>query len=74
MKVMKKLAAVLLSICLAVPMSGVLVFAADGRLSFSDPETKVGENVNVDLAVRSGEGNIGDVSVTLSYDTDSRYL
>lgn len=70
MKVMKKLAAVLLSICLAVPMSGVLVFAADGRLSFSDPETKVGENVNVDLAVRSGEGNIGDVSATLSYDTD----
>lgn len=71
MKVMKKLAAVLLTICLMVPMSGVLVFAADGRLSFSDPQTKVGENVNVDLAVRSGEGNIGDVSVTLSYDTES---
>ena len=43
MKALKKAAAALLAVCLMVPMFSFVVFAADGRLMFSDPETKVGE-------------------------------
>ena len=50
----KKLAAVALSLCLTVPMFSTIVSAADGSLMFSDPQTKVGEEVSVDLVVRSG--------------------
>ena len=41
----KKLAAVALSLCLTVPMFSTIVSAADGSLMFSDPQTKVGEEV-----------------------------
>ena len=47
----KKLAAVALSLCLTVPMFSTIVSAADGSLMFSDPQTKVGEEVSVDLVV-----------------------
>lgn len=69
MKALKKAAAALLAVCLMVPMFSQIVFAADGRLMFSDPETKVGENVSVDLVVQSQGNTVGDVSVTMNYDT-----
>lgn len=68
MKAMKKMAAVLLSVCLALPVMSLTVFAADGTLMFSDPETKVGENVSVDLVIQTGGAAIGDADVTMSYD------
>lgn len=68
---MKRLAAVVLSVCLAVPMFSMVASAAEGTLMFSDPETKVGENVKVDLVVRTGGEAIGDADVTMSYDTGS---
>lgn len=71
MKVLKKLSAALLCVCLAVPVFGNIASAADGRLLFTDPQGKVGENVDVEMVVRSGEGNIGDVNVTMSYDTSA---
>ena len=69
MKALKKAAAALLAVCLMVPMFSFVVFAADGRLMFSDPETKVGENVSVDLVVQSPGNTIADVSVTMRYET-----
>lgn len=69
MKSLKKLAGLILSVCLMVPMLGTVVFAADGVLMFSDPSTKVGENVSIDLVVQSGGDTIGDITVTMSYDT-----
>ena len=69
MKAFKKLAGMILAVCLMVPMFSILAFAADGVLMFSDPSTKVGENVNIDLVVRSDGGTVGDVSVTMNYDT-----
>lgn len=71
MKAFKKLAAMILAVCLMVPMLSSVVFAADGVLMFSDPSTKVGENVNVDLVVKSSDGTVGDVSVTMEYDTEA---
>ena len=53
-----------------VPMFSLVAFAADGRLMFSDPQTKVGENVSIDLVVQSQGNTIGDVSVTMNYSTD----
>lgn len=71
MKAFKKLAGMILAVCLMVPMFSTLAFAADGVLMFSDPSTKVGENVNIDLVVRSDGGTVGDVSVTMNYDTSA---
>ena len=67
----KKLAAVALSLCLTVPMFSTIVSAADGSLMFSDPQTKVGEEVSVDLVVRSGDSAVGDADITMSYDTSA---
>ena len=60
----KKLAAVALSLCLTVPMFSTIVSAADGSLMFSDPQTKVGEEVSVDLVVRSDDSAVGDWDVS----------
>lgn len=68
MKALKKLAGLILAVCLMVPMLGTVVFAADGVLMFSDPSTKVGENVGVDFVVQSSGGTVGSVNVTMSYD------
>lgn len=70
MKVMKKISAVLLSLCLLVPCFSMVAWAADGRISFTDPSTAVGEYVEIKCAVRSTNGNMGDVSVDLSYDEE----
>ena len=71
MKMMKKMAALVLAAFLAVPMAGSIVYAAEGSLQFTDPETQVGETVKVDMVIRSGGDAIGDADVTMTYDTDS---
>lgn len=70
MRMLKK-AAVILAVCLMIPVLSMLVFAADGVLMFSDPTAKVGDNVSVDLVVKSGGGTIGNVTVTMNYDTSA---
>lgn len=70
MKVMKKISAVLLSLCLLVPCFSMVVSAADGRISFTDPSTAVGEYVEVKCVLRSTSGNMGDVEVELEYDEE----
>ncbi|MEJ8734513.1 MULTISPECIES: cohesin domain-containing protein [Mediterraneibacter] len=69
MKVLKKAVAVLLSVCLALPFAYIHVDAAEGSLTFSDPTTKVGENVSIDMAIEAGGAALGDADVTISYDT-----
>ena len=49
MKVLKKFASIIIAVCLMIPVLSTVVFAADGVLMFSDPSTKVGENVSVDF-------------------------
>ena len=68
MKLMKKISAVLLSLCLLVPCFSMVAFAADGRISFTDPSTAVGEYVEVRCVLRSTSGNMGAVEVALTYD------
>ena len=70
MKFMKKLSAVLLSLCLLVPCFSMVVSAAHGRISFTDPSTAVGEYVEVKCVVKSTSGSMSDVEVDLTYDED----
>lgn len=68
MKIMKKISAVILALCLCVTCFSMTAHAADGRISFTDPETKVGDMVDVKCVVKSTSGNLGNVEVKLSYD------
>lgn len=69
MKIMKRLALACLCICLAVPCVSAFVYAASGKIMFTDPETKVGETVEVKGVVQADAGTVGDVTVNMSYDT-----
>lgn len=71
MKIMKKISIILLSLCLFVPCFSMVVQAADGRISFTDPETKVGDMVDVKCVVKSTSGNLGNIEVKLTYDSES---
>ena len=66
MKLMKKMTALVLAAFLAVPMAGSVVYAAEGSLQFTAPETQVGETVEVDMVIRSGGEAIGDADVTMT--------
>lgn len=69
MKIMKRIAALMLAAFLMVPGFSVVVNAAEGRVSFTDPETKTGETVEVACALRAGTGALESFDVTLKYDT-----
>ena len=47
MKAFKKLSAALLTLCLCVSCFSFVAHAADGRISFTDPSTAVGDEVEV---------------------------
>ena len=71
MKIRKKISSVILALCLLVPCFSMVAIAADGKISFSDPSTKVGDMVEVKCAVRSTGGSLGNVEVQLSYDSEA---
>ncbi len=71
MKMMKKLGAVLLALTLSLSGVTMVAYAADGSISFTDPETAVGDMVEVKCAVRSGAGDLGEININLSYDSAS---
>lgn len=70
MKIMKKLAAFALALSLALPMYSVVSYAADGKVSFTDPDTKTGETVEVTCALRAGGENLKSFDITLEYDPE----
>lgn len=71
MKALKKLSTALLTLCLCVSCFSFVAHAADGRISFTDPSTAVGDEVEVKCVVRSTSSSLGNVEVKLSYDTAS---
>ena len=68
MKMMKKLATLLLAICLVVPCFSMVSFAADGKIMFTDPSTAVGETLELKGVVTSST-DIEDRTVEMTYDT-----
>ena len=71
MKIMKKIAAFMLALCLTIPMYSVMSYAASGRVSFTDLQTKTGETVEVACALRAGSGSLESFNITLKYDPSS---
>ena len=71
MKAFKKLSVALLTLCLCVSCFSFVAHAADGRISFTDPSTAVGDEVEVKCVVRSTSSSLGNMEVKLSYDTAS---
>lgn len=69
MRVMKKFTTVILTICLLAVCFSVSVFAADGKIMFTDPTVKAGEKVEVTGVVQKDRGNFGKISITMKYDT-----
>lgn len=69
MKMMKKLATLLLTICLVVSCFSMVSFAADGKIMFTDPSTKVGETLEITGVVEKSRGNFGKIEITMTYDT-----
>lgn len=68
MKIMKRIAAIILAVCIMLPGLPLVAEAADGRVSFTDPQTKTGETVEVACALRVGAGTLDTFEVTLKYD------
>lgn len=71
MKIMKKISALFFALALTMSCFSIVAYAADGSVTFTDPETAVGEMVEVKCVVRSSAGNLGDVELGLSYDSAS---
>lgn len=69
MKVMKKIATLLLAVCLAIPCFSLVSYAADGKIMFTDPSVKVGETLEVTGVVAKSRGNMGKIQVVMTYDT-----
>lgn len=45
MKIIKKIGIMFMSLCLCIPCFSLVAHAEDGRISFTDPQTAVGEMV-----------------------------
>lgn len=69
MKYRNRIGAILLSICLLVPMFGTITHAASGSVSISSKTANVGSNVTITCTVKCSTGAIGSAKVTLMYDT-----
>ena len=70
MKTMKRIAVLLLTMCLVLPCVSIISHAASGKIQFTDPNTKTGEMVEVTCAIKSDNGGaVGDVKVDIKYDT-----
>ena len=68
MKVINKTGAIILSICILIPMFGFEAYAAPGSISISSTSGNVGSTVSIKCTVKSGSGAIGTADVVLTYD------
>ena len=68
MKTMKKIATMLLAVCLVVPCFSMMALAANGKVMFTDPTAKVGETLEL-KGVLEADAGIEDRTVVIQYDT-----
>ena len=68
MKYKCKIGAILLSICLILPIFGITTQAASGRISISKASGKVGSQVTISCTVTCTSGSIGTADVYVGYD------
>ncbi len=69
---MKKVAVVILAVCLMLPCFSMISFAAnDGKIMFTDhnnPGVQTGSTVKVKGVVQKSRGNFGKIDITMTYD------
>lgn len=68
MKYRNKIGAILLSICLLLPMFSIVSYAASGSVSVSSKSGNVGSTVTITCTIKCSSGPIGYADVTLVYD------
>lgn len=68
MKMMRKVATLLLALCLIVPGFSMVAKAASGQIMFTDPETAVGQTLEL-KGVLKADSNIEDRKISMTYDT-----
>lgn len=71
MKKLKKILTMIICCCLMLSGMTVTAFAADGTIAFSDPETAVGDSVEIKCAISTTVDTMSSISLTLKYDSDS---
>lgn len=69
MKMIKRISKIVVALCFVMLCPVFESYAAEGTIQFSDPTTKVGEEVTVDVKVNTAAGAIGDGFVNVAYDT-----
>ena len=69
MKILKRIATMLLTVSLLVPCFATISMAADGIVFFTDLETKVGDTLTITGTVVARNDTIGDARVEMTYDT-----
>ena len=69
MNMMKKIATLILAVCLVVPCFSMLTHAANGKVMFTDPTTAVGETLELKGVIEAGSA-IEDRTIVMSYDTN----
>ena len=68
-KILKKIGTALLTLCLTISCFSFTAFAAEGSLQFSDPSAAAGDTVKVTVKAIADGSAIGDVNLTVTYDT-----
>ena len=68
MKCRNKIGAIILSVCLLLPMFSMIGHAASGSVSVSSKSGNVGSTVTVTCTIKCSSGPIGYADVTLTYD------
>lgn len=71
MKYKKKIGAIILSICLLLPIFSIVSYAASGSVSVSSKSGNVGSTVTITCTVKCSTGAIGTADVVLVYDQSS---
>lgn len=73
MKMLKKIAVVVLAVCLLLPCFSMMSFAAnDGKIMFTDhnnPSIETGTTVKIKGVVQKSRGDFGKIEITMTYDT-----
>lgn len=68
MKIIKRIATMLLTVCLLVPCFSMISLAADGIIFFTDLETKVGDTFTITGTVVARNSTMGEAKVDMTYD------
>lgn len=70
MKLSRKIVGILMSMSLLIMLVPTVVYAGDGRISFTDLTTEAGEEFEIRVRVTSESDELGSINVVLNYDSD----